>query len=488
MKSAKVSIGDSVLASQLNNLIDDAKGGSFLLPHQQATPDLTLKIEAGVCYVGATRVVYAGGNTPAFTAPTGGDKRIDLVTIDAAGTIAITQGTPGGAPTAPAYPTDKLVICEVYIRTGSTSVKDTDDSAAGYIYNDVRPFLGGAYIASAAQIANGIIPSSKFAAADSDIIPDGNNTRSLGTSTAQWATIRAIQFYQNGFALASGKFGGTGADGALAISSGTTTLDVGAAKVFVKNYTTIDITGTGKLAFSNPHAGGTIIILKATGAVTITSSTNPAIDIRAMGGALGPKGTSGPNDGTAGGAFGKWLFNTLTAAGFGKQRQTTTGGGGGGGASASNNGTNGGNGAGTATGGTGGVSPLFGDLAGYLIKALVCPGGGGGGGGGGNSGNGGDGGAGGGALYMEVGGALNITSTINAAGANGGAASGTGEGGGYGGGGGGGCIVILYASLTANSGTYTVNGGTGGSGSSDGGNGGSGGAGYSLVAANTEFV
>src|ERR1035437_3459937 len=52
------------------------------------------------------------------------------------------------------------------------------------------------------------------------------------------------------------KFGGTGADGALAISSGTTTIDCANAAKVIKNYSSISITGTGTLAFSNPNTNG----------------------------------------------------------------------------------------------------------------------------------------------------------------------------------------------------------------------------------------
>ena len=141
MRSAKVNIGDSILSSQYNNLRSDAYGGSMLLAHQQASPNLTLYIETGVVYVGSTKVIYAGGNSPSFTAPTT-NPRIDIVTIDSSGTIAITQGTENASPVAPVYPTNKMVICEVYNRVGETALYDTDPSGSnGYIYNDVRGFL-----------------------------------------------------------------------------------------------------------------------------------------------------------------------------------------------------------------------------------------------------------------------------------------------------------------------------------------------------------
>lgn len=285
-------------------------------------------------------------------------------------------------------------------------------------------------------------------------------------------------------------FGGTGADGALTITSGTTTINLGSAATIIKNYTTISITGTGALAFSNPHANGTLVILKCQGAVTITSSANPTIDLRSLGGTAGTGGGTNTNGndgsygistivanmdygmggttagvgGVGGVTFGPAVAGTLTING--KMVPFGCGGGGGGGAGGFG-GTN------TAAGGGGGSSLVAVGTAGGNGTANST------------NGSGGNGGRGGGALYIECGGALNITSVINAAGAVGSAATTSGGGGG---GGGGGTIVILYKTLTANSGTYTVTGGAGGSGVANGGTGGTGGTGASLVAANTEFV
>src|SRR5689334_1727458 len=101
--------------------------------------------------------------------------------------------------------------------------------------------------------------------------------------------------------------GGTGADGALSISSGTTTVSIASAAVFVKNYSRISLTGTGKLAFSNPNTNGTIIVLNCSGNCTLTSSSAPMVDASGMG-AAGGASVSGDNvagtTGTPGKAYG----------------------------------------------------------------------------------------------------------------------------------------------------------------------------------------
>ena len=458
MKSTKVSIGDNATAAEYNNLVDDAKGGSFLLVRQQATPNMTLKVEAGVCYVGNTRVIYAGGNTPSFSAPST-NPRIDIVTVNSSGTIAITQGIEAASPSVPAYPADKLVLAEVYNRVGESSVKDANDGTNGYVYNDVRPFLGGSYIASDSQVAAGsAIKPSKLDAGNVDVdwAPDADNTRKLGTSSRQWSEVRGKKLYSDNVLVVGAKFGGDGSDGALSISSGTTTIDLGASQVVVKNYTSISITGTGKLAFTNPHANGTLIILKSQGDVTLTSSTAPMIDASGMGGQGGVGGASGVNNGGSG------------YKGTNVLDESSEGGGGGGHYVDSSI---------PGPAGSAGAQMTVNNSLYYTLSVLALQekrakifcGSGGGGGGGAISAKGGDGGAGGGALMIECAGAWNFTTAngISVAGKNGSAGdSGATSSGGGGGGGGGsaGSLLVLYNVLTANSGTVVLTGGTGGAG------------------------
>lgn len=298
------------------------------------------------------------------------------------------------------------------------------------------------------------------------------STLNIG-GTVNWGAFTAV----------SPKFGGTGSDGALSLSSGTTTINLGSASVVVKNYTSISITGTGHLAFSNPASGGTVVILKSQGNVTMTNS-GISVDVSSLGAAGGNGCTSSGSacsgsPGTAGTSF--YIFPT-------------------------NFGVNG-----TSAGGAGagGALPTTIAPSSWANSSVAKYGGnlfvGAGGGGGGNqftSGTAGAGGRGGGALLIEVGGDANITGIILANGANGSDASG-GNGGG-GGGGGGGLIKIIYNTVTSVAGTFTVNGGTGGTGASGtqsgggggsaynagtsgGANGGTGGNGYSSTEANTDF-
>ncbi len=348
----------------------------------QATPDMTLKVNEGVVRFGKSEVRFSGGDSPSFTAP-GSNNRIDLLVINSSGILEIIQGTAATSPSVPAYPSTKFVITEVYLRAGATSIKNIDDSTNGYIYKDARAY-----------------------------------------------------------AVLLDKFGGDGSDGALSISSGTTTINLGDAAIVVKNYSSIAITGSGKLAFSNPHAGGTLVVLRSQGNVDITSSTVPCIDLKG----IGATDSTTPN----------FFVGTVTVYG------------------------------GVPTGGviwdrassytpytSGGVS---------LVTRTIClaPGAAGSTGGGGSAGApGGTTGRGGGGMLIECGGAWNFTVTngIDISGQDGGnGVSGNGYNGGLnstgpGGGGGGNCgmFLALYNYLTTNTGTIKAAGGKGGDGGGAGG-------------------
>ncbi len=272
----------------------------------------------------------------------------------------------------------------------------------------------------------------------------GSAKLSIGSSSTRYLTWDGDNLTINGYVQTNkGAFGGDGSDGALTITSGTTTIDCGSASTLVKNYTSISITSTGKLAFSNPGPNGTIVILKSQGGVTLTSSA-PCIDTRNMG---APAATVG---------IGTILNTNKGVAG-----------------------TAGTSGAGNG-GGAGGATVLQLNNAFGRIYRVQCGAGGASGGNGFTDGTGGTGGMGGGGIIIECGGALNFTTSsgVNTSGANGsnGVAGGVGDAGGGGGGAAGDCI-IFYNTLTASSGTILATGGTGGSGSVGAGSGSGGGGG-----------
>jgi hypothetical protein len=436
---------------------------------------LQLFVEDGTFYINGVRYLFTGGSTPTVSAPSS-HPRIDVLTIDTGGTLAWTAGSENVTPTAPSYPSNKLAICELYNVVGETGLYDNENqqTSQGYILNDVRP--------TTSQTQNPTAFASNFDPAATDTYNIGEN------SGNEWQSIYAKNIYANsilqlgGQNVANAKFGGTGADGALSVTSGATNINLGGAAVFIKNYSSISITGTGYLTFSNPANGGTLIIFRCAGNCTVTSSANPVMDLTGMGGAGGAQSTY-PANPNSGGAFGQWTIGSITGGGNYQSGGASTRGGGGGASSVSDgsDGSGGNNDQGKAPA----LKPGQNSDA-YLLYPVV-PGSGGGSGFASTTGVNGGGGAGGGSIVFEVAGALNITSAFQSKGVNGGNTSNSGDGGG--GGGGGGYFFFIYGgTLTANSATFTTTGGSGGTGGTSGGNGGTGAAGGSTVVKNQVWV
>jgi hypothetical protein len=252
------------------------------------------------------------------------------------------------------------------------------------------------------------------------------------------------------------KFGGTGVDGSLVITSGTTNIDLAGAKVFAKNYTSISITGTGKLTFTNPHATGTFIFLKSQGDVTLTSSQTPMIDASGLG-ALGAPIVTGSSGSGAQGSNGDSLAFVKGPTGG----SSGAGGAGAGGAAVAITQVD--------------ITKFF-DTASYypFKKYQNCFVGSGGGNStyftdGPESVTTGVGGRGGGSLVIECAGAWNFTTGNGISVAGGIATDANANGGNYcycggPGGGGGGYFEAIYNKLTANTGSVNVAGSVGGNG------------------------
>ena len=226
------------------------------------------------------------------------------------------------------------------------------------------------------------------------------------------------------------KFGGDGSDGVLNVTSGTTNIDASGESVVIKNYTSINVSSGATLGLTNPAAGGTILILKCTGDITIEGT----IELSGNGANAGVSGFS--------------ILDELNHYG--------------GDASGS-------------TKGDGGVRFSDSSRMFYLTPDInllhrkfivVSCGSGGGKGGTSEVGHGGgSGGKGGGSLIIKCFSSFNFTGTINVNGADGlNGIDGVYSAGGGGAGGSAGMVLVLYNSLTANTGTINAKGGAGGDG------------------------
>lgn len=130
-------------------------------------------------YVGKQPLEVSQQASPTLTAPSG-NPRIDILTINSAGTLAFVTGTEASSP-VPAWASlsqNVIPIALVYCKTTMTKVLDYEDKDTdanqGYIYSDLRPWL---------VLSNLTSKGSDVASAGSITLGDGDFFDITGTTT-----------------------------------------------------------------------------------------------------------------------------------------------------------------------------------------------------------------------------------------------------------------------------------------------------------------
>lgn len=135
---------DIATAKQYNFLREDARASSYLLTHEVVlTPTMNVVVEEWFFYDSAgTKVTVATQTVWPFTAPSV-NPRIDLISIDPAGTVVITTWVEAGSPTIPTCPTLNLPIANIYFRTTWTSIvdKENDNWVTTNYIADARTYM-----------------------------------------------------------------------------------------------------------------------------------------------------------------------------------------------------------------------------------------------------------------------------------------------------------------------------------------------------------
>lgn len=107
--------------------------GAFA-PHAAATPNMTVKVDAGSLLVAGALVTQAQQTTGTITAPVT-NPRIDLVQVDqVTGAVGVTAGSEAPSPSVPAIPSGKLPVAAVHLTVGMTVIADDD-------IDDLRPAI-----------------------------------------------------------------------------------------------------------------------------------------------------------------------------------------------------------------------------------------------------------------------------------------------------------------------------------------------------------
>lgn len=95
-------------------------------PHEQSTPDMTVRLDAGSLFDGTTLTEKAAQSTGTITAPTT-NPRIDRVSINiGSGAVAVTTGTEAPSPSPPAIPANNIPVAQVALVVSQTSIVNAD--------------------------------------------------------------------------------------------------------------------------------------------------------------------------------------------------------------------------------------------------------------------------------------------------------------------------------------------------------------------------
>lgn len=111
-----------------------ARTAAAFAPHEQAAPDMTVRVDAGMIFSGSTLTEVAAQSSAVIAAPAA-NPRIDRIVVNATtGVISVVAGTEDPAPTAPAIPSGYLPVCQVLLQTDSAVIANsmiTDERIGG---------------------------------------------------------------------------------------------------------------------------------------------------------------------------------------------------------------------------------------------------------------------------------------------------------------------------------------------------------------------
>jgi hypothetical protein len=115
--------------------------------HEQDTPNMTVRVDAGALFVDGARVEVAAQSTGVITAPVT-NPRIDRVVIDnETGAVSMVTGVEAADPDPPAIPEGKLPVAQVALATDTTEITNdllTDERLPG-LFGQPAADLEGAW-------------------------------------------------------------------------------------------------------------------------------------------------------------------------------------------------------------------------------------------------------------------------------------------------------------------------------------------------------
>ncbi len=132
----------NILAASVQELLEKTGYGIYsgLKVTAQATPNMTVTIPVGIAYLpDGTRVTPAAVASQAINAADATNGRIDIVYVSIVGAVSYLAGMAAASPEAPAVPSGGLLIAEIMVGAGVTTITDDDIS-----YDNVR-YIGDSF-------------------------------------------------------------------------------------------------------------------------------------------------------------------------------------------------------------------------------------------------------------------------------------------------------------------------------------------------------
>ena len=123
-------------------LLGDRRTGVIsgcVVSEDPSTPDMTVDVTAGEVLETGEQISVSAALNNTVTAADGSNPRIDLVTINASGSVVVTAGTAAAQPVMPAVPATSVPLAALYVPQSDTSIANNQ-------ITDKRVFVADRYV------------------------------------------------------------------------------------------------------------------------------------------------------------------------------------------------------------------------------------------------------------------------------------------------------------------------------------------------------